>query len=88
MVRKRVVVSGRVQGVFFRDTCRKLARERGVQGWVRNCPDGTVEAVFEGAPEAVDAVVGWARIGPEEASVDAVEVAEESPEGLNGFTVR
>lgn len=88
MVRTRVVVSGRVQGVFFRDTCRKIARERGVQGWVRNCPDGTVEAVFEGDPEAVDAVVGWARIGPAEASVDALEVYEEQPEGLNGFTVR
>ncbi|MGH8866364.1 MAG: acylphosphatase [Actinomycetes bacterium] len=88
LVRKRVVVCGVVQGVFFRDTCRRMARERGVLGWVRNCPDGSVEAVFEGEPAAVDALVGWARTGPPEASVTGVDVTDERPEGLNGFVVR
>ena len=87
MIRRRVVVHGRVQGVFFRDTVRRMARSRGVSGWVRNTPEGTVEAVFEGPPEVVDLLVGWCEQGPRGASVDRVDVTEEKPEGLEGFRV-
>ena len=83
-----MVVHGDVQGVFFRDTVRRAAREHGVAGWVRNNPDGTVEAVFEGPEEAVDALVAVCREGPRSASVDEVEVTDEEPEGLEGFEVR
>jgi len=86
--RVRVVVSGRVQGVFFRDTCRQEADRLGVAGEAVNRPDGTVEAVFEGPADAVDAMVGWARRGPSEATVDGVQVTEERPEGMHGFSVR
>ena len=79
---------GRVQGVFFRDTTRRVARSRGVSGWVRNTPDGAVEAVFEGDPEAVEAMVAFARQGPRGAGVDHVDVAEEEPEDLTGFEIR
>ena len=88
MVRYRVVISGRVQGVFFRDTCRRMAREHGVAGWVRNLPDGQVEAVFEGRPEDVDRLVSWARRGPSRAEVADVAVQAEPPEGLSTFQVR
>jgi acylphosphatase len=88
MVRKRVVVSGDVQGVFFRDTCRSTARAHGVAGWVRNLPDGTVEAVFEGAAEGVDELVAWAHDGPPTAIVDEVSVRQEEPEGIVGFEIR
>jgi acylphosphatase len=74
--------------VFFRDSVRREAAEREVAGWVRNCADGTVEAVFEGAPDAVDALVELCRRGPGEAAVDQVEVAEEEPEALEGFEAR
>ncbi|MGW7489601.1 acylphosphatase [Streptomyces sp. NPDC054786] len=88
MIRRRVVVSGDVQGVFFRDTCRRTADEQGVAGWVRNLPDGTVEAVFEGEPEPVQKLVDWAREGPPMATVNTVSVHEEEPEGLTGFEIR
>jgi acylphosphatase len=88
MIRRRVVVSGQVQGVFFRDTCRRRAQSYGVTGWVRNCPDGTVEAVFEGEPRAVEAVIEWVRSGPPAAEVSRVEVTEEEPEGERSFRVR
>ena len=87
-VRRRVVVSGRVQGVWFRESCRQEAEARGVAGWVHNRPDGKVEAVFEGAPDAVDALVGWCSIGPIRARVVRVEVIEELPLGDSGFAVR
>ena len=87
-VRSRVVVSGHVQGVFFRDTCRREARSRGVAGWVANRPDGTVEAVFEGAPDAVRALVDFCRRGPRGAEVSSVDETSEEPEGLGGFEVR
>ena len=87
-VRRRVVVHGRVQGVFFRDTARRKAADRGVSGWVRNTPEGTVEAVFEGDGEAVACLVGYAEDGPPEAEVERVETFEEDPEGLEGFEVR
>ncbi|AIA01096.1 acylphosphatase [Streptomyces noursei] len=88
MVRKHVIVSGRVQGVFFRDSCRQSALARGVSGWVRNLPDGDVEAVFEGPPEGVAHMVEWARQGPPTAHVTGVEVRDEEPAGLAGFEVR
>ncbi len=87
-VRKRVVVHGYVQGVFFRDTARRLAEQRGVAGWIRNVPDGTVEAVFEGEPEAVERLVVFSREGPRGASVERVDVVDEEPEGLGSFAVR
>jgi acylphosphatase len=77
-----------VQGVFFRDSTRRRAAERGVAGWVRNLPDGTVEAVFEGDPEAVEAMVAFCGEGPRGAVVERVESVEEEPEGLAGFEVR
>jgi acylphosphatase len=88
MVRKHVVVHGRVQGVFFRDTTRRMAESRGVAGWVRNTPEGTVEAVLEGEAQAVDELVRFAHDGPRGAAVERVEVAEERLEGLTGFEIR
>ena len=88
VVRRRVVVHGRVQGVFFRDTTRREAARRGVAGWVTNRSDGAVEAVFEGRPEAVAAMVEFCESGPRGADVDRVERSEEEPEGLSGFDVR
>ena len=88
-MRKRVVAHGRVQGVFFRDSTRQRAAAADVAGWVRNCPDGTVEAVFEGSPDAVDRLTDWMRSGPDRAAVEHVEVSEEeASEGLEGFEVR
>lgn len=86
-VRRRVVVHGRVQGVFFRDTCRREARSRGVTGWVRNANDGSVEAAFEGEPAAVEAMINWSHRGPDGADVTAVEVVEEPPQGETRFRV-
>jgi acylphosphatase len=88
MIRNRVIVSGEVQGVFYRDTCRHEATAHGVRGWVRNLPDGTVEAVFEGSSAAVQRLVEWTRQGPPLAIVDRVLVWEEDPEGLTGFEIR
>jgi acylphosphatase len=87
-IRRRVVVNGRVQGVFFRDSTQKEAASRGVAGWVRNRDDGAVEAVFEGDPDAVEALVEFCRSGPSRADVDSVDVTEEQPEGIEGFEVR
>ncbi|MEA2318868.1 MAG: acylphosphatase [Solirubrobacteraceae bacterium] len=87
-VARRVVVHGSVQGVFFRDTTRRHAESRGVAGWVRNRSDGTVEAHFEGEPDAVDALVGFTREGPRGAEVKGVDVDDVAPEGLSGFEVR
>jgi acylphosphatase len=88
MVRRRVRAHGSVQGVFFRDSTRREASRRGVAGWARNCADGSVEAVFEGEPEAVDAMVEFTRKGPGHARVERVDVADEEPEGLTGFQTR
>lgn len=88
VVRRRVVVRGRVQGVFFRQSCREAAEGAGVAGWVRNRPDGTVEAVLEGEAGAVERVVDWCRRGPRSAVVVGVDVADEPAEGLTGFHVR
>jgi acylphosphatase len=88
MIRRRVVVTGDVQGVFFRDSTRKEAERRDVAGWVTNTPDGSVEAVFEGEEEDVDALVDFCRSGPGHADVDDVEVHDEEPAGVDGFEVR
>ena len=88
MTRSRVVVHGRVQGVFFRDSVRRRAESRGLAGWVTNRPDGAVEAVFEGEGESVASLVEYCREGPRAAEVSDVEVFEEEPEGLTGFDVR
>jgi acylphosphatase len=87
VIRRRVVVRGHVQGVFFRDTARRMAESRGVAGWITNRPDGAVEAVFEGEPGAVEELVAFAREGPRGAVVEDVDVSEEDPEGLSGFRV-
>ena len=88
MRRRRVVVHGRVQGVFFRGSTVERAREVGVNGWVRNRPDGTVEAVFEGSAEQVAEMVCYCREGPPWARVERVEEFGEAPEDLEGFGVR
>lgn len=87
MIRRRVVVHGRVQGVFFRDTVRRMAHSRGVAGWVRNRADGAVEAVFEGDADAVESMLRFCRHGPERAAVERVEELDEQPEGLEGFRI-
>jgi acylphosphatase len=88
-IRRRVVVRGEVQGVFFRDSTRQEARARGVAGWVRNRDDGAVEAVFEGPPDAVEGLVEWCKSGPSRAGVEDMDVSlDEDPDGLEGFEVR
>ncbi len=82
-----MVVRGRVQGVWFRESCRREATGAGVSGWVRNSADGSVEAVLEGPAAAVDRVVAWCRTGPPSARVDGVEVTPEPPVGERGFRV-
>lgn len=86
--RRRVIVHGRVQGVFFRDSARRRALQHGVAGWVRNRRDGAVEAVLEGPPRAVERLLEFFHHGPRQAEVERVEVCEEPPEGLSGFEVR
>jgi acylphosphatase len=88
IVRRRVRAHGRVQGVFFRDSVRREAARRRVAGWASNEPDGSVEAVFEGAPADVEALVELCRRGPGHADVERLEVDDEEPEGLDGFRVR
>jgi acylphosphatase len=87
MIRRRVIVHGFVQGVFFRDTVRRRAESAIVAGWVRNNRDGTVEAVFEGEESAVERLITLCREGPRGARVDRVAVVSEQPEGLAGFEV-
>lgn len=86
-IRRHVVVHGQVQGVYFRDSVRRLARELGVSGWIRNRPDGAVEAALEGTPDAVERIIEWSHQGPLGARVDQVEVYEEQPSGETGFRV-
>ena len=87
MKRVRVVASGRVQGVFYRASCARLARGLGLAGYVRNLPDGRVEAAFEGFDAAVDEMVEWSGVGPDLANVDRLEVVVEDPLGDTGFRV-
>ncbi|MDW7709563.1 MAG: acylphosphatase [Deferrisomatales bacterium] len=86
--RARVLVSGRVQGVFFRASTRDVARRLGLRGWVRNLPDGGVEAVFEGERGLVEEAVAWCRTGPPEARVAHCDVIWEEPRGEGSFTIR
>jgi acylphosphatase len=83
-----VIIHGQVQGVFFREETRRRATALGVAGWVRNLPDGTVEAAFEGEPDAVEAMLAFSAEGPRGANVDRVEVEDEEPLGLAGFEIR
>ena len=87
-IRRRLVVHGKVQGVFFRDSTRHAARNEGVSGWAANRSDGSVEVVLEGAADAVQSVVGYCRRGPSSADVHSVDEHEETPEGLTGFQIR
>jgi acylphosphatase len=87
-IRRRVTVTGRVQGVFFRDSIRQRANSHHVAGWATNRSDGAVEAVFEGEPDAVERLVAFAKNGPRQAEVESVDVREEEPEGLTGFEIR
>jgi acylphosphatase len=88
VVRRRLVIHGRVQGVFFRDTLRRLAESHGVAGWARNTPDGTLEAILEGDEDAVARIDAFAREGPEGAWVERVDENAEEPEGVSGFAIR
>jgi acylphosphatase len=85
--RRRVRAHGQVQGVFFRDSVRREAERHAVAGWVRNCSDGTVEAVFEGPPDAVAALVDFCRAGPGHSEVARLDESSEPAEGLQGFEV-
>jgi acylphosphatase len=88
LVRRHLRVTGRVQGVWFRESCRQVAVRLGVAGAVRNRADGGVDVVVEGRPTEVEALVAWCREGPPGAEVTDVEVSDEPPEGLVGFRVR
>jgi acylphosphatase len=88
MIRRRVIVHGQVQGVFFRETARRRAQSAGLAGWVANRPDGTVEGVFEGERDAVERLVDFCREGPRGARVDWVDVVAEDTEGVTGFEIR
>ena len=87
VIRRKITSHGRVQGVFFRDSARERAKTHGVAGWIRNTPDGSVEAVLEGSPEAVDRVTRFLETGPPDAEVERTEIDEQQPEGLSGFEV-
>ena len=87
-IRRRVTVTGRVQGVFFRDSLRQRANSHHVTGWATNRSDGALEAVFEGSPDDVQRLLDFAAKGPRQADVDNVDVREEEPEGLTGFEIR
>ena len=87
VIRRKLVVSGRVQGVFFRETLRRMALDQGVTGWAKNTRDG-LEAALEGPRQEVEALVRWCRSGPPHAVVIHVQVAEEDPTGEEGFRVR
>jgi len=88
MIRRRVVVHGQVQGVFFRARCAEAARSLGVAGWVSNEPHGTVQAVFEGDDGAVEGMVAWCHEGSPRAVVDRVDVHDEEPQDEPGFQTR
>lgn len=88
VVRRRAILTGRVQGVFFRASVQEAAENQGVAGWAANRRDGSVEVVLEGPADAVESVLGYCRTGPVNARVDSAEVVEETPEGLTGFRTR
>lgn len=84
--RRRLRVTGHVQGVFFRDSCRQEAERLGLAGEVRNMPDGSVEIVAEGPPDALEELTAWSRQGPSRARVEDVRVSSEDPQGVSGFS--
>lgn len=87
-IRRRVVVSGRVQGVAFRAHAKSAAQKLGAKGWVRNCPDGSVESVIEGMPEIVYSLIAWFQKGSPFSRVDSIKVSEEKPSGeFNDFEI-
>ncbi|MCL5736936.1 MAG: acylphosphatase [Actinobacteria bacterium] len=86
--RVHVFVEGRVQGVWFRDSAWQVAGRLGVKGWVRNLPDGRVEAVYEGNAEAVNEMLAWTNRGPDRADVTNVDIHDEEPKGERSFSVR
>ena len=88
MIRVRVVITGRVQGVWFRESCREQARAEGISGWVRNRFDGAVEAEFEGKEPAVERMIEWCRSGPRRAVVTGIDVHDVPPTGETKFSVR
>ena len=88
MSARRVVIRGDVQGVGFRISALRAARARGVTGWVRNRPDGAVEAVYEGGPDALASMLAWSEHGPRGATVETVEVSDEAPGGYRRFEIR
>ena len=88
MIRRRVIVTGHVQGVFFRQSCQRQAVSLGVAGWIRNNYDGTVEAALEGDPDAVERIVSWMRVGPSGAVVTGVKVIDEDAQGERTFRIR
>lgn len=88
MIRRRLIITGAVQGVWFRDSCRNQARRAGVAGWVRNRSDGSVEAIFEGAEADIELLIAWCHDGPAEARVVGVAVSELAVEGTVGFWIR
>ena len=87
-VARRVTACGRVQGVFYRDSTRREAIRLGVAGWIRNLPDGTVEGIFEGEREPVEALIAFCRVGPERARVESLESTDVDPHGFTRFEVR
>ncbi len=87
MIRRRILVSGRVQDVFFRDTCQRVAREAGVTGWAKNLANGRVEVVLEGGADSVGRVEAWCAEGPPAGRVDSVEATDETVTGVTGFDV-
>jgi acylphosphatase len=88
MVRRHLVITGRVQGVFYRGWMVGQARALGIDGWVRNCADGSVEAVVAGAPEAVEAIIARCRQGPSAARVEHIAIDDAAPGTLEGFEQR
>jgi acylphosphatase len=87
-IARGVLIYGRVQGVWFRDSARHEASSRRVDGWARNRSDGAVQIWLEGPPDAVEAVIAWCHRGPPRADVQRVEVSDDEPRGLDGFEVR
>jgi acylphosphatase len=88
MIRRRVIVEGHVQGVFFRQSCQRKAIAMGIAGWIRNNSDGTVEAALEGDPDDVERIVSWMRVGPTGAVVTGVKISDEDLLGEHTFRIR
>jgi acylphosphatase len=87
MIRRRLMITGRLRDPLFRESYLREAQHLGVRGWALNREDGRTEAVFEGEPEAVDAMIAWARVGPAHTYVTSIEIVEEAPDGEEGFAI-